>query len=88
MAKRTKLSKRDAESTAKVLTYAKDYEHNRGLKPTFPNIVARWDKRLEGWPVSDATNWAVVAFFDEKEAAEAAVVAARRAFTGGHWAAT
>ena len=82
MAKRTKLSKRDAQSTATVLKYAEDYARNRGLVPTFPSIVVRWDKRLEGWPVSDATNWSVVAFFDEEATAQAAIVTARRAFTG------
>lgn len=78
MAKST--NKADTMATASVVEYATRYATNVGLKPVFPRLVVGMMAELHGWPVRNADGGANVAHFSTVEAAEAALVTARRAF--------
>ena len=71
---------RNRAAAAEVTAYALSYGSNRGLSPAFPRLVVGMMRELSGWPVRNADGGANIAYFDTTDAAEAAIVGARRTF--------
>lgn len=74
-----------------VAEYVTRYAENRGLRPIFPRLVVGMMRELPGWPVRNADGGPNVAYFSTADAAEASIVAARRAFLSTYntdWSAT
>lgn len=76
MAKKTKLSPADKKATQEVRAYAEKC-HRLGLKAQHPSLYVSWATTL--CMVLDATfTSGVVAYFESREAADAAVLTVRQ----------